>query len=87
MIIELSRALNITGLCEVKRCPFCGGEPRIEYKAGDYLHCTNKVQIKCKSCGATIVCEDTELMSDENLIKLTISKWNDRANEAIDIFS
>ena len=81
MIIELKRVLSTVELCEAKLCPFCGGEPEIKYVAGNYDYYPDKVQIKCKSCGAMIVLEDPGVKSDEKLIKLTLSRWNDRVSE------
>ena len=55
----------------LKKCPYCGGDARLNYGEWDY----DIFGVSCRSCGA-YVC-DTEDDTGEKAIK----KWNQRVAE------
>ena len=57
---------------QLKRCPFCGGKPRVNTNTG----WGNAVVISCVGCGAEIT--EFGIETDTNL-KNAINKWNRRA--------
>jgi len=57
-------------------CPFCGGEPQLNFIGNDYSK-KRKVEIKCKKCRVTMVNAGIRAGS-EQLAKWSIEAWNKR---------
>ena len=80
---------------EIKKCPFCGGEPTFEqvHRCANEQPCTTDIQIvysmKCKTCGyefgreASLITafNDGEIKVYEDGHKKLVDKWNKRAEE------
>jgi len=57
-------------------CPFCGGEPKINFIGNDYTK-NRKVEIKCTKCRATILNAGLRY-SQEQIARISINAWNKR---------
>lgn len=59
---------------KIKKCPFCGGEPRITENT------SREAIIECSKCKVSIYCSDgsKELNLQKILMDLAITKWNRR---------
>ena len=80
---------------EIKKCPFCGGEPTFEqvHRCANELPGTTEIQIvysmKCKTCGyefgreASLITafNDGDIKVYEDGHKKLVDKWNKRAEE------
>jgi len=51
---------------EVIPCPFCGGNPVLEYDIGDYL-------VQCENCGASSIPKANRISADD-----AVEDWNTR---------
>lgn len=69
---------------ELKPCPFCGGEPEIDWgyydKDGDWI-AEDWCWIKCMECGVVLCVEIYDIEEDgkEDVKSKTIERWNKRA--------
>ena len=62
-------------MSELKRCPFCGGEARLQKKnrkRGWYVICKNR------SCSCSTPFYQNTFTSEENLKRVAIEVWNTR---------
>lgn len=57
-------------------CPFCGGEPLLEFIGNDFTK-NRKVEIKCQSCHIESV-NATIRNNSKWVAEISINKWNKR---------
>ena len=70
---------------EIKKCPFCGGEVKVDI-IGDYSGCFRLAGIYCEKCGIfftheEIDWEDSDDNISENEKTILTEKWNRRIDD------
>lgn len=65
---------------EVKPCPFCGGEPSIEFYPGQYGYFHSTVRIECEQCNASIE-KEVSGKTEEEAYRFIACLWNRRATD------
>ncbi len=62
---------------EIKKCPFCGKEPRFYINYGSHGYTPNVYYLKCE-CGVEMKLIDDFRNSDKECKDMLIKKWNNR---------